>query len=179
MITARSILLISFFILPNSAISETLCLSDEKVAFTCNIKVRIASLCASTIVDPDKGNIQYRFGTRSNIEFQFPSVPSGQGREFHLSLATYGGGGETHIRFRNGSFEYIIYEKTTKGEKDQEGIRPTLFNSGVVVRKGGKQIANYRCNAAENAGISSFVYNFFPLESFEQLQLSVVGKLRM
>ena len=105
MITARSILLISFFILPNSAISETLCLSDEKVAFTCNIKVRIASLCASTIVDPDKGNIQYRFGTRSNIEFQFPSVPSGQGREFHLSLATYGGGGETHIRFR----EPLIY----------------------------------------------------------------------
>lgn len=173
MITVRNIFLTAFFMFPSFAISATLCLSNEKVAFTCNIKARTASLCASTIADIDNGNMHYRFGTRSDIEFQFPSDTSGQGKDFRLSLATYGGGGETHIRFRNTIFEYVIYEKTTKAEKDQEGIRPTLFSSGVVVRKSGKQIAHYKCTTAENAGISSFVYNILPVESFERIELSI------
>lgn len=164
--------------LANLSMAESLCLPGEQIAFSCSVKMHIVSLCASNPLTKDTGDMQYRFGTRSNIEFQFPRTPSAQGKQFHLSSTSYGGGGETHLSFTNGRFEYTIYERTTKGEEDQEGVRPTSFSAGVLVRKGRKKIAHYRCNSNENAGISAFTYNVLPMEPFKQLDLEVGTRSR-
>lgn len=171
MITIRFALLPVLSTLANMAMAENLCLPNEQIIFSCSIKTRIASLCASTPFTKDTGNMQYRFGTRSHIDFQFPPTPSEQGKHFHLSSTSYGGGGETHLSFINGGFEYIIYERTTKSEEDREGVRPTIFSAGVFVRKGSGQTAKYKCSKNESAGINAIVYDALPTESFKPLDL--------
>lgn len=176
MITATNSLLLMLFSLANVALAESLCLPGEQIAFSCSIKTRIVSLCASTPFTKDTGNMQYRFGTRSNIEFQFPQTPSVQGQHFHLSSISYGGGGETHLSFTNAGFEYIIYERTIKGEEDHKGVRPTIFSAGILVRKGSKQVYENRCNNNESAGIQAIVYDALPMEPFKPLHLEKISK---
>jgi hypothetical protein len=171
MIAVRGALLLVLSTLATLAMADTLCLPGEQIVFSCSVKMRIVSLCASTPFTKNTGDMQYRFGTRSNIEFQFPRTPSAQGKNFHLSSTSYGGGGETHLSFTNSSYEYIIYERMTKGEEDREGVRPTIFSAGVFVRKGSKQVAKYRCNSNENAGINALAYDVLPMESFKPLDL--------
>lgn len=171
MIAVRGSLLFVLCNLANLSMAESLCLPSEQIAFSCIAKMHIVSLCASTPFTSETGDMQYRFGTKSHIEFQFPQVPSAQGKEFHLSSISYGGGGETHLSFTNGRFKYIIYDRTTKGKEDREGVRPTSFSAGVFVRKGSKKTVHYRCNSNEEAGIRAFIYNVLPMEPFERLDL--------
>lgn len=178
MIAVRNTFLLVLSMVAKLSMAESLCRPGEQIAFSCSVKTHIVSLCAFTPSIKDMENMQYRFGTNSNTEFQFPQIPLAHGKQFHLSSTSYGGGGETHLSFTNGRFEYIIYERTTKGEEDQDGVRPTSFNAGVLVRKGKKRVAHHRCNSNENAGISTFIYNVLPMEPFERLDHGVSTRSR-
>lgn len=167
MIFLKSALVLSLTLIAQPSMAENLCIEGEQIVFTCAVKKRVASVCASIPFTKSEGNMQYRFGTKSNVEFRFPPNPSPQGKHFYLSSTPFSGGGETHLRFINGVYEYIVYERTTRGEEDGQDSPPVLFNDGILIKKSGKKIAQYKCDKNANRGISAVVYDVLQREPFK------------
>lgn len=171
MVTARRILTLTVFTVTNVSMAATLCTEEEQPLFNCMVKQRIISVCASKPLTKEKGYVQYRFGTKSKMEFQFPNEPSPQGRHFQLSSTAYAGGGETHLRFINENFEYIIFERTIKGDVHEPGTRPTIFTDGIMVKKTGKIVMQYRCDGSDDIGVSAIAYEVLPTEPFRHIDM--------
>jgi uncharacterized protein YecT (DUF1311 family) len=60
---------------------NSLCDESEKVIFSCQIKEKTLSICASQAID----ELHYRFGTVDNIEMQLPEDTENSLESFHLS----------------------------------------------------------------------------------------------
>jgi hypothetical protein len=163
-----SIVGFSFFAGKN--VMAGLCSKNEETVFNCITGTHVASICVSITPNKDGDFMQYRFGTKASVEFQFPNSKANYENPFLLSSTSFGGGGESHLRFTNDNYEYIVYERTTKGKSDMNGIRPSIFGSGIFVKKDGKRLKEYKCADAENSGISSFVYDSLPREAFKQIR---------
>src|SRR6476620_4266479 len=116
MLAWRIIFTLTIFTIQTASMATTLCTGEEQLRFNCTTKQGVISVCGSKLLTKEEGYVQYRFGTLSKIDFQFPTEPSPQGRHFQLSSTAYAGGGETHIRFSNENVEYIIFERTTKAD---------------------------------------------------------------
>lgn len=83
----------------------------------------------------------------------FPRGNEAPANHFYLSYAAYDGGGETHLKFSAGRFEYIVYDSTRKGERQPEGDRLNEFDAGVIVLTRGKIVYSARCLNPETASI--------------------------
>ena len=65
------------------------------------------------------------------------------------SIAEHGfsGGGETQISFKNESYSYIVYDKTTRTAFSSDGHNDPDSTSGLVVQKNGKTISAAECGS--------------------------------
>ncbi len=135
--------------------APSLCASGEKVVFTCKLKGKTASLCASTTAEGGPA-VQYRFGTSRRIELRFPSAPQPPSELFWLSTTMYSGGGEARIRFRNGDTDYILFDQTVRTGFGGAPNDPQ-FTSGIATRAGGKLTSVRKCAAS-----SPLAYSLIP-----------------
>ena len=126
----------TFFTLGVTAQEKTLCSTDEKVVFSCQIPEnrKIVSLCASQDSSATKGYLQYRFGKITKIELQFPEPKQPAGKNFlyakdkHLTMET--------ISFSRDKFSYeLVYGEDNRG-------RPY---GTVIVNKSGELLAAFDC----------------------------------
>jgi len=102
--------------------SQTQCVAGENYLYSCPLGGR-------TVVSVCVGNRQvaYRFGPLGDPELEL-TVRQGQPGVWQ------GGGGQTHVRFRSGDYDYVVYSS-------QAG----RSGSGVVVLRGGREVRRLDC----------------------------------
>lgn len=145
-----------------------MCKAGEKEIFSCTTKAKkTASLCASADFSAKGGTLQYRFGTPAKVELQYPDTPQPAAGKFFFSSTMYSGGGEAHIRFANGGYDYILFDRTIRTNFKGPTNDPA-FSSGIVVRgpNGGKPSTR---SCSNDASIKSDAYEALPQEQFQDL----------
>lgn len=118
---------------------KTLCASFEEIYFSCPVKDRIISVCASGNVSPENGYVQYRIGRPGHVELQYPSAPVVPKNKFTISDIFGGNLNIAHLKFRSGKYDYVIYQGNV---------------SGVYVKKNGQRVVNLTCDAGDYQTIS-------------------------
>ncbi|RZU02635.1 hypothetical protein [Rivibacter subsaxonicus] len=138
--------------------SRFLCSADEEVVFGCTLGRRMVSLCASPGPAPQK--LQYRTGMPGKLELVVPPAPEPAAGTFIHSSTGYSGGGEARLRFRNGNWDYWLFDRTLRGEQGP------VFSSGVVVRRTGQRHGK-ELKCVEEAGFGAFDGERFEREDFD------------
>jgi len=142
-----------------------LCAADEQVVFGCQLKnKKMASLCASKVLNASTGYVQYRFGTSKSLELEYPAQRALPKGHFYISSTAYSGGGASRVRFKNGDAEYFLFDSTVRTNfKPGEPNNPQ-FEAGIEVQQKGKPASvRYCVNDASN---SSLAYEQFEKEAF-------------
>ena len=137
----KNIILILFIIfipitLCNSqSYDNNLCLKNEKIliSFQMLTSKKILSICISK---SEPSYIVYRFGTKENIELEFPKDLENSWKLFIYSYYFRGGGAENegmdlnYLKFKTSKFEYEIYEEYSALEnKEIIGIKIKNINT--------------------------------------------------
>ena len=140
--------------------NDNLFSSDEEVLFSFKIKDtnKVLSVCISK---EEPTYIVYRFGTKDNIELEFPQDKKDSWNKFTYSYYLRGGGKQNigldlnHLSFQNGNYTYEVYEeysaeqemtsvgvkvteKSTKKEFDIIGIDSSRIGSLIGLRSNNK-----------------------------------------
>ncbi|WP_454766948.1 hypothetical protein [Cupriavidus campinensis] len=136
--------------------SETLCKSTERIAFNCQLRNGISSLCEVN----DGGAFIYRNGTSDNIRLEVSSPPSGR-TSFRISSTPYAGGSETHISFSRYRHVYFLYDKIVKTDDGPES------SAGVTVFNAGRKVVDQTC--LNDASIHSIAYDALPWEEYRDI----------
>jgi hypothetical protein len=117
----------------------TLCKLHEEVYLSCQSEGKIISLCASGNISPNNGYVQYRFGTTDHIALEFPKKRFPPMHHFRISDISEGSLSFTHVKFRSGNYDYVLYQG---------------FPSGVYIKKSGKLVSNLLCEKGDYQTIS-------------------------
>lgn len=122
----------------------SLCMPSEDVVFSCRTGAKAVSVCASKNAGPDRGYLEYRFGkpdSADSIELTLPEAKVPPSKAAKGGSEAYSGGGGAWLRFAKGNVAYTVYSGVgnwgPKGEK--------RFKEGLLVERGGKQLANFPC----------------------------------
>lgn len=140
---------------PVEVVAETLCSRNEHQYFSCDIygSNKIVSICGN--VDLDKTNsesfeadegayIQYRFGTKNNIELTFPnekklSIGKFYGQNIHTHFVSV-----ENINFRIGQYHYSVENSSSSLDSLDDNSSNTF--TGVIIYKVGQKIPKkYSC----------------------------------
>lgn len=146
------------------AAPDSLCGSNESPVFDCGVGNKRLSICAAGDLRSNTGTLQYRFGTRERIELRYPAPAATPSGHFLASHTSYSGGGEFRIRFRNGDYDYLVFDSTTRTGFGAAGNQP-LFEAGVQVKRQGKLLATRRCSGARH--LDSDLLAQLPEEEFD------------
>lgn len=147
--------------------APSLCAASEVTVLACEIRgsQKLLSLCAQAGFPSQGASLQYRFGPSGNPEFRFPEDRRDAREVFRYSATGYAGGGEVHIRFANGAYDYILFERTVQAESS--GKRKPQFSAGVVTRKAGKVLSVRTC--AQGGALQIDLADQLPAEEFEYI----------
>jgi hypothetical protein len=143
----------------------SLCKNTETEIFNCQLKAKTLSVCSAGDLSKQSGAIQYRFGTLKKLELEYPNVPTPPVDHFWSSTAAYSGGGESRIHFKNGAFDYILFENTIRTGFGADGLHHPEFNAGLVTKQNGKILSIRRCS--NDAQILQPALKFIPEEEFD------------
>lgn len=118
----------------------TLCALEEDIYFSCPLPGnKIVSICASGNINPDSGYVQYRYGSPEHVEMLFPLKKSPPKNKFFTVNASEGSVNKGIIKFKNGSYTYIVAQAFVS-------FLTVLKGDEVVLRKpcdeGGKAFLN-------------------------------------
>lgn len=147
-----------------AAPEKSLCDAGETPLFQCTIKDKQVSLCASGVNKDDAGRLQYRFGTAQKIELRYPDTSQPASGTFFKSETGYSGGGEERIRFKNGDYDYFLFERTVRTGFGNGPNNPE-FSAGVITRHG-KTVSTRLCS---RDGAMKPASRLLPEEEFEYL----------
>lgn len=142
-----------------------LCTASEQVVFACQLKNgKMATLCASKVINASTGYVQYRYGTAKKLELEYPAQRALPKGHFFISSTMYSGGGASRVRFKNGEAEYFLFDSMVRTNfKAGEPNNPEI-ESGIEVRQQGKPASvRYCVNDAHNASVA---YDQFEKEAF-------------
>lgn len=108
-----------------TAAEAPVCRRGERVIYACDFGDRQVAVCAA------EDRVSYRFGDARRTDLEIDSRP-GHVRA-HVGGVTGGGGGsQTHIRFSNNGYHYIVHSM----EQGQLMAEPGRRSSGVTVIRG-------------------------------------------
>jgi hypothetical protein len=107
----------------------SLCNTNEKIIFNCNIKnsANILSVCASQNLSKDSGYIQYRFGRKGAIELEYPAEKEMSRSSFLFARYTRFQVSKLTLRFSNNKVNYTIFDNY-----DAES-RPYVKEKGIEI----------------------------------------------
>lgn len=112
------------------------CSAAETVVFACAAGRKLISVCASRDVSPEAGYVRYRYGPPGAPEIEWPDANDTTRNALAGGTLMFSGGGGAYLRFVRRDHDYIVYTAIGKGWGEQ---------SGVVVERLGKRVANPRC----------------------------------
>jgi hypothetical protein len=149
----------------SAASPASLCTADEQVVFACQLKnKKMASLCASKVLNASAGYVQYRFGTPKSVELAYPAQRALPKGHFYISSTMYSGGGASRVRFKNGDAEYFLFDSTIRTNFKAGEPNNPAFEAGIEVKQKGRPASvRYCVNDASN---SSVAYEQFEKEAF-------------
>lgn len=142
-----AIVCVSILCASASADEATLCNAHEEVYFSCHVGNKVVSVCASGNISPKNGYVQYRFGNIGGIEFEYPELPVPPEKKFYIIDINAGNVQSTHLKFKSGGYDYVIYSG---------------FPSGVYVKKRGKVVLNRVCDSGIYTSLSSRIFRGVP-----------------
>ena len=160
------LLITAIFLFPVLCRAESnyLCRSDEQVVFGCKAGAKMISVCASVPFTPTSGYVQYRFGTLSKLELEYPEKQEPPKDHFWLSTAMYSGGGEARIRFQNQGYQYTVFDRTVRTGFGGGPNNPK-FSAGVGVIAQGQKNKTKGCS--DNGSVRSVAYENLDREDFD------------
>jgi hypothetical protein len=130
---------------PNvKATQASFCTSEETVVFACRTGGKLVSVCASKVVGPNRGYLQYRFGKPDSadpLEMTLPESRLPPPKVASGETVPFSGGGGSWLRFSKPPMAYTVYGGIGRWGPNGE----TREKSGVVVERQGKQVATLRC----------------------------------
>lgn len=136
--------------------ADSLCTRKEDVYFNCELEDvhKFVSVCAAQNSSPDEGYVQYRYGTKSRVDFAYPAtlLPP-RDRISLIDVSRLAEGLGSHLKFRNGDYEFVISNALVPGE--------------IYVAKNNKIVFDKICKGGD--------YIPFSNESRKGLQLGVLG----
>lgn len=109
---------------------------------------------------PDNSFI-YRAGSQSKIDLYLKQDGGNKKNKFFFSSTMYPGGGESHIRFSNGTYNYFLFDRTIK---EDDG---PASSSGVVIFNKQKRIAASECQ--NDASIHAEAYSNLTKEEYKNI----------
>lgn len=110
------------------------CRAAEETLYNCPFQDgRVLSVCMGD-------QIAYRFGRPGAAELDLGRDPAAGGVSYDLEQRP-GDGQQTRLRFQNGAYDYVVYSSQSEDRDEAGGAR----SSGVVVRRGGREIARIQC----------------------------------
>lgn len=145
--------------------APSLCKKNETEIFNCQLKEKTLSLCGIGDLSKQSAALQYRFGTSTKSELVYPNASTPIEGHFWSSTAAYSGGGESRIHFKNGKFDYILFENTIRTSFGADGLHNPEFNAGIVTKENGKIASIRRCS--NDAQILQSSLKFIPEEEFD------------
>ena len=101
---------------------ESHCAKDESTIFNCSVGKKIASVCASKSISATSGYLQYRFGRKGSPELILPAAKTPPNADIQANTLTFAGGGGAYIRFKRGSYGYVVYTAIGRGWGEKAGI---------------------------------------------------------
>lgn len=139
---------------------DTLCEPKETTIFSCPVGSKIVSACASAMLTPTSGYVQYRFGRKNAIELAVPQNTSFS-RDFleANSSRSSGGSGNLFLRFKAGTYNYVLYQWWTHPlHMSCEG---PCSAAGVVIEKNDVAVKNMMCTHRHVNEITPLQENVF------------------
>ncbi|MBV8656201.1 MAG: hypothetical protein JO142_00075 [Burkholderiales bacterium] len=120
-----------------------LCQEYESTVFSCPAGKKTISVCASKTVTPESGYVQYRFGSKENIELATPNAKTVANTVIHGYQKQGSMTGRAALMFTNNDIRYVVWEYDEK-----PGRGPAAhddFGAGVKVDISGKRILSIPC----------------------------------
>jgi hypothetical protein len=153
---------------PALAGGSALCRPGEIPVFACRFKGHELALCGSNPYSATTGYLQYRSLRGGKLDLVFPAQPGPAGRTFLFSRRSYSGGGQYHIRFASGGFDYYLFNLSTS-EPSGDGVHRDHFDmDGVVVRQGERRVSQRVCDDDRTSNIDYRVYTNLAEETFDE-----------
>lgn len=122
-------------------LKPNLCSSSEKIVFSCSIKKKIVSLCATPDLTAKTGRLIYRFGSSiSAPELEFSSDELGPAASFTANFESWAKGNYSAISFRRGEHTYTVYNRMAVFEENDRSN-----GGGVQIYRNHKQVADLWC----------------------------------
>lgn len=100
------LLVVSLPMLGNALAADdsSLCRESEVTVWSCKVKKKTYSVCASRDLTGEKGYMQYRAGSSERTSFRYPGQLLHPKGHFEYSLGAHGAG----LTFKNGEYTYHI-----------------------------------------------------------------------
>ena len=125
----------------------SLCKSTEHVVFTCKLKNKLASVCASENLNKTSGYIQYRFGDKQKIQLQVPSKKIED--RINVSYETQAAGASgirDTLQFQSGNYYYQVYSSSYRSDKVSEnGSSIWVSEDSVSARNQNRELFDRIC----------------------------------
>ena len=122
-----------------AAADGDICSADQHALFSCAIRNsdRIVSVCGSKDLSPERGVLQYRFGSSARLEFSYPSGAVDPRSAFKYFRTDFSKGGTSALSFQVGAWRYSVFSTQTAYGDDYS-------QAGVIVRNG-QDMKKYTC----------------------------------
>lgn len=123
---------------------KTLCSEGEEAYFSCSLENgKTISVCAKSNASPDRGYVQYRYGTEADV-FAFPAKSVAPAKVMGITDVSEGSIRGLHLKFFRGRYIYVV-----------SSVSP----GGVYVSKNGKIIFDKACQASQYKSFSNKVFD--------------------
>ncbi|MDR6412514.1 hypothetical protein [Paraburkholderia terricola] len=123
---------------------QTLCNEDEEVYFSCPLENgKTVSVCAKNNTDPERGFVQYRYGSK-NDAFIFPPENAPPAKTVKITDVSEGSIRGLHLKFLKEPYTYVV-----------SSVSP----GGLYVSKNGKVIFDKECQASRCKSFSNKIFD--------------------
>ncbi|CAB3735978.1 hypothetical protein LMG24238_06184 [Paraburkholderia sediminicola] len=129
---------------PLSQDEQTLCNEGEEIYFSCPLENgKTVSVCAKNNTDPDRGYVQYRYGSKDDV-FVFPPENVQPAKTVEITDVSEGSIRGLHLKFSKEQYTYVV-SSVSPGE--------------LYVSKNGKIIFDKECQVSRYKNFSNKIFD--------------------
>ncbi|PKF79869.1 hypothetical protein CW749_09215 [Vibrio sp. vnigr-6D03] len=124
--------------------ASDLCPENQLLIEGCSFGKKSVSVCTAS-----ENTILYRYGTAEKIEMEIESPVK-------MARSSYSGGGAGFVLFENGRYNYIVFSRIMRGERQEDGSFEHISEAGIIVEKDESEIATLMCKTEMMWGKGDF-----------------------